>query len=290
MPEYEEEGTNEERGGVTVSCDGKTVRSTKKMKKYQGDALHIVSAQLAELGLTYGQRAVSGKSNEIPAVQELLAELDIRGCLVTADAMNCQVETAKEILKGKGDYLLCAKDNQETTKKMVEEYIKDEKYEEIRDKAESHEKNRGRDETRTAYTIPYAVMNIDGFLNQKWPKLTCIGAIHREVEMDGKKSDEWHFYISSRELTAKELVRRARMEWTVEVMHRFLDVQLGEDQCRVEDPNVQRNLNILRKLSLNFLKQFKKDTMSRKPISNIMFDCLLDPNCLMEIIPKNDPL
>ena len=137
MPAYEPEKENLGRKNLTVSVDGKSVRSTGKMRKYQGNALHIVSAQLAELGLTFAQQTVESKSNEIPAVQALLKELDIRGCLVTADAMNCQTDTAQIILKGKGDYLLCAKDNHEQTRKAVERHIKDEKNQDKITQAES---------------------------------------------------------------------------------------------------------------------------------------------------------
>ena len=87
--------------------------------------LHIVSAQLSEWGMTFAQRSVDEKRNEIPAVQELLNELELKGCMVVADALNCQKETAERILEKKGDYLLCAKDNQATLKKEIEEYVQD---------------------------------------------------------------------------------------------------------------------------------------------------------------------
>ena len=91
--------------GYTLSLDGKTVRSTGKKKSYTSP-LHIVSAHIAELGITFGQQTVYDKSNEIPAVRELLNLLKIEGCMVVADALNCQKETAKTIIEGKADYLL----------------------------------------------------------------------------------------------------------------------------------------------------------------------------------------
>lgn len=103
----------EEREGLTLAVDGKTVRSTDRKKGYQ-QPLHIISAQLSELGMTLASKSVDGKSNEIPAVQELLQQMDIAGCLVVADALNCQRETAKVIVSGKGDYLLSVKENQPT--------------------------------------------------------------------------------------------------------------------------------------------------------------------------------
>ena len=287
MPAYEPEGENQERENLTVSVDGKSVRSTGKMRKYNGNALHIVSAQLAEMGLTFAQQTADSKSNEIPAVQALLKELDIRGCLVTADAMNCQTETAKIILEGKGDYLLCAKGNHDRTMEAVKSRIEDERNKDKINQAETHESNRGRDETRTAYVIPFAVLNMEKLCNENWPELACIGAIHRVFETNGKKTDEWHYYISSRELTAEELLHAARMEWTVETMHWLLDVRFDEDKCRVEDTNVQRNLNMIRKMSLNLIRLFKERTQSKKAFSHIMLDCLLDPYHLMELIPEN---
>jgi hypothetical protein len=71
--------------GYTLSFDGKTIRSTLKMDSYD-HPLHIISAHLAELGITIGQRTVEGKSNEIPAMQDLLGLLSIEGCLIVADA------------------------------------------------------------------------------------------------------------------------------------------------------------------------------------------------------------
>jgi len=285
LPEYHEEEAeekNQERNNLTVSFDGKTVRSTEKMKAYKRP-LHIVSAQLAELGLTFGQKAVEGKSNEIPAVRELLKELDVRGCVVVADALNCQEETAKEILKGGADYLLCVKGNQKNTRQPIEEYLRDESHKAEIDIVTREEENRGRQEKRTAY----ATTNVAWFPGQKWPELACVGAIHREFEYGSKKTDEWHYYISSRKLTAEELLHRVRMEWSVESMHWILDVQFDEDNCRVEDDHVQRNLNILRKLAINLVKLFKEKEHLKKPLSHIMFDGLLDPSNLLKVISGN---
>ena len=108
--EAERQGAKKKRP-VTVSLDGKTVRSTARMSKYESP-LHIVSAYVSEIGVTLAQKSVDGKSNEIPAVQELIRTLEISGCMVVADALNCQIETAQAILDAGAEYILCAKDNQ----------------------------------------------------------------------------------------------------------------------------------------------------------------------------------
>ncbi len=235
---------------VTIAVDGKTIRSTVKQRN-SASPLHIVSAQLAELGLAYAQKTVAHKSNEIPAVQELLDELDIAGCMIVADALNCQKETAKSVVKGKGDYLLSVKDNQSNLKKDPAEYIQSKDLREKMDTASSFEKNRGRIETRTAY-----VTNDIEWLESGNGRtnLACIGAIHIETEMNKGRSEEWHYYISSRALKAEELLYHARLEWSVETVHWLMDVHFEEDFCRIENRNVQQNLNMARKIAIKYYK------------------------------------
>ena len=271
------------RENFTISLDGKTIRSTGKMKSYE-NPLHIVSAQISELGITFAQKTVSDKSNEIPAVQELIEQLEISGCMLVADALNCQKKTAEMIIKGKGDYLLCVKDNQETLKKDIETYIHDTVLQENMKKEVKIEKNRGRIEKRTAYVTE----NIEWLEGRKdWRGLKCIGAIHTEFEEQDKKTSEWHYYISSRNLTGEELLHHARMEWSVESMHWLLDVHFEEDYCRVENKNVQQNLNMLRKVAINIIKQYKERSESKRAISKIMFDCLLDPSFICSVMFEN---
>lgn len=283
LMKWAEKKLPEDRRGISVSLDGKTIRSTGKMDSYDSP-LHIVSAQLCELGITLASKSVDGKSNEIPAVQELLKKLDISGCMVVADALNCQKETAKTVVSGKGDYLLNVKNNQKTLKEEIVNYVQDPDLQKTMDTGIQKEKNRGRIETRTAF----ATNDITRLSSrQAWPGLCCIGAIHTEFEEKGRKTSEWHYYISSRKLTALELLHHARMEWTVESMHWLLDVHFDEDFCRVEDKTVQQNLNILRKFALSIIKTFKQKNASKRPLSNIMFDCLLDPFSLCALWREN---
>ena len=270
----------EEREGLTIALDGKTIRSTGKMESYDSP-LHIISAQLCELGITFASKSVEGKSNEIPAVQQLISELDIQGCLVVADALNCQRETAETIVQGKGDYLLNAKGNQATLESEIRDYVQDESLRKTMDSQRITEKSRDRIETRSAYTTS----DIEWlFGKEKWNNLRCIGAIKTEFERKGVKTEEWHYYISSRNLTASELLHHARMEWRVETMHWLLDVHYSEDYCRIVNQTIQKNLNMLRKFALSLIKHFKARTNSKKPLSHIMFSCLLNPKVICNIL------
>jgi predicted transposase YbfD/YdcC len=265
---------------LTLSFDGKTIRSTGKMDKYD-KPLHIVSAQIAELGITFGQQTVDGKSNEIPAVQNLLSLLKLEGCMVVADALNCQKETAKTIIERKADYLLSVKDNQATLKKDIEEYVQDDDLRETMDIFSTVERKSGRTEQRTAYSTT----DISWLYGKEgWVNLCCLGAVNTQFESKKGKSDEWHYYISSRQLTARDLLKHARLEWSVETMHWLLDVHFGEDFCRVEDKNIQQNLNMVRKISLNCIREYKTGNNIKRPFSKIMLDCLLEPKNILPII------
>jgi predicted transposase YbfD/YdcC len=265
---------------LTLSFDGKTICSTEKMDSYE-KPLHIVSAQLAELGITLGQKTVNEKSNEIPAVRELIQLLNIEGCVVAADALNCQKETARAIIAGKGEYVFHVKGNQGTLERDIAEYVQDEYLRNTMDVFKSSEKNSGRIEKRTGYTSS-DIQWLYG--KEEWAHMASIGAVHREFSSKKGDSDEWHYYISSLKLSAEELLTRVRSEWSVESMHWLLDVHLGEDFCRVEVENVQQNLNLVRKIALNSIKGYKGKNEIKRPISKIMFDCLLDCKNLLPIL------
>ena len=265
---------------MTISFDGKTIRSTGKMAKYNS-AMNIVSAHVSQLGITLAQRTVADGSNEIPAMRELLSLLEIKGCMVVADALHCQKETAAAVVNKNADYLLSVKDNQETLKQDIEDYVQDDDLRKDMDTASTVEKNNGRIEHRQAF-VTHEIAWLSG--QDQWPSLACIGAINRQITTAKGTSSEWHYYISSRKLTASELLKHARLEWSVEVMHWLLDIHFNEDSCRIQDENVQQVLNMVRKIALNCVRTYKQITKSKQPLSKIMFGCLLNCLCLLTIL------
>jgi predicted transposase YbfD/YdcC len=194
--------------------------------------------------------------------------------MVVADALNCQKETAKAVIEAKADYLLDVKDNHSGLKQDIEDYVQDDDLRKTMDTSSTLEKSRERIERRTAFTTH----DIDWMYDKElWSGISCIGAIRTQFTTAKGTSDEWHYYISSRKLTAEQLLNHARMEWSVETMHWLLDVHFCEDFCRVENKFVQQSLNIIRKIVLNSIKIYKEKSGDKHPFSKIMFDCLLDP-------------
>lgn len=107
--------------------------------------------------------------------------------------MNCQKKTAKAIIAGSADYLLCAKDNQETLKKDIEDYVQNEISQKSMDREYRTEKNRNRIEKRTAYITD----DIEWLPNKnEWEGLRCIGAVHTEFKINGVKTENWHYYTT----------------------------------------------------------------------------------------------
>ena len=99
--------------------------------------------------------------------------------------------------------------------------------------------------------------------------------------------EQWHYYISSKVLSAEELLYHARTEWSVESMHWLLDVHFDEDKCRIESKNIQQNLNMLHKVALNIVRIYKRETQSKLALNGIMFRALMNPHDLLPLLDKN---
>lgn len=208
--------------------------------------LHILTAVISESNLIIGSKECDTKISEPKALRELVEMIDISGAIIVADALHCKKKSAKKIIDECGDYLFVVKDNEPTLKSDIELYIQNEET----NKYSKTEKNGGRVEKRKAYVT----QAIDWLENKdKWKDLKTIGAIHTELSKGGHTTSEWHYYISSAELNAEELLKHARLEWAVESMHWLLDVHYQEDKTKVWDMNIQKTLNILlKKKSKNY--------------------------------------
>ena len=110
--------------GDIIAIDGKTLRGSCDDNSDKA-AVHMVSAWSTANSLVLGQEKTSEKSNEITAIPELLDVLELKGCIVSIDAMGCQTEIAKKIIKKKADYILALKGNQGNLHEDVNDFFKD---------------------------------------------------------------------------------------------------------------------------------------------------------------------
>jgi predicted transposase YbfD/YdcC len=252
-------------GGVEhIAIDGKTLRGSAASPL---GALHLVSAWATGMQLTLGQVAVDGKSNEITAIPQLLALLDLKGALVTIDAIGCQKAIAKQIVDGGGDYVLVAKGNQERLLADIQETVQralDGELEAgLTRQSTTMEKGHGRIEQR--HTV--IVTDLTGIRDLKlWPKLTTVGMCYRERTVGDKTSTEACYFIGSRRMGARRYAQALRNHWGIENnQHWQLDVSFHEDASRIGDRNGAANFALFRKLALNLLKQNpREESIARK--------------------------
>jgi len=241
-------------GGRLVSVDGKTIRGSGNCAH---KAYHVVSAWVGEQGLTLGQLQVGEKTNEITEVPKLLDLFDIKGDIVTADAMSCQKDIAEKIKSKGADYILSLKGNQPTMEAEVKAYFDDlpqnlEEACKVSSWTSPVEKNHGRIEKRTVTVAP-----ANWFEDKElWVGLNCFIRVCRAVTTNGKNTVFERFYISSLHKTPEEFCALIRGHWSIEnQLHWCLDVIFGEDASCARKDNSPLNLNVLRKTALRLLKQ-----------------------------------
>jgi predicted transposase YbfD/YdcC len=240
--------------GEVVALDGKALR--RAINAGESPKV-IVSAWAAGSGLVLGQRKVDEKSNEIKAVPELLRVLELSGCIVTLDAMGCQKQIAREIIEADADYVLALKGNQGVACQEVRSYLDEAIASERGELAHCQhvEKGHGRLEQRRYWQSA----NIQWFADRHlWEGLRTVGVVESVREIDGEKSTERRYYMSSLPLEVERFAKAVRSHWSIEnQLHWVLDVVFGEDQSRARNRHASENLATLRRWTLNLLKADK---------------------------------
>jgi predicted transposase YbfD/YdcC len=245
-------------GSRNVSIDGKAQRGTAK-KGEPHSFVHIVSAWAATHNLTLGQLKVDGKSNEITAIPQLLDMIDIEGTTITIDAMGCQTAIAEKIIDKGGDYVFALKGNQGNLSDEVENYFVQAEQIDFQGVAcgavGSKDCAHGRIEKREIYTTE----DID-WLPQKeeWKNLKSLIMVKSERIISEQTTIERRYYISSLPSDALRVANTIRGHWGIEnKVHWILDVAFREDEQNADAGNIAENMSMIRRISLNLLKQEK---------------------------------
>ena len=245
--------------GAVVAIDGKSLRRSRCAAEGLA-ALHIVSAFAADNGVVLGQVKTDAKSNEITAIPELLALLDVSGCLVTLDAMGCQKAIAAQIVDQGGDYLIAVKGNQPTLQEITEETVSWGMAEGIAEVGGSYaktvERRAGQQITREVWVMPAPDDLVD---LEAWTGLRSMVLARRTVVEAGEESIGQRRFISTCPGTAApRILHGVRRHWGIEnQLHWSLDVAFDEDHCRIRDQNAAQNMARLRHIALNLLKAEK---------------------------------
>ena len=256
-------------GADIIAIDGKTARRSFTTKDRKS-ALHTVSAWSCQHQLVLGQAAVDSKTNEITAIPELLTMLDIENSIITLDAMGCQQEIAKQIIKQKADYILALKGNHSGMQSELEAWWHKSEREGLTksnyDKYTEISSGHGRIETRTCQQL----LVDKSWLAKayRWSGLKSIIQVTAEVhdKSAGTDTTETRWYISSLDLNAEQALNAVRSHWQVESMHWMLDMNFREDESRIRKKQGPLVFNVMRKIAMALFKRdtTKSASMARK--------------------------
>jgi len=243
-------------GGQVIPIDGKTLRRSHDRSRGKA-AIHVVSAWASANKIVLGQVKTEEKSNEITAIPELLRLLEIKGCLVTIDAMGCQTEIAAQIIDQGGDYILALKGNQGTLYEDVKSFFQDPKLQEDREMALYEEQtvdgDHGRIETRR-YRCTSDIPWLDEL--GRWKGLQSICEVTSERQVADEVSSERRYFIASIPADPKRWTYGVRCHWGIEnELHWRLDVTFREDDCRVRTGHGPENFAMLRHIAMNLISR-----------------------------------
>lgn len=262
-----------------IAIDGKALRGVYDAKDPNA-SLILVSAWATDCSLLLGQIKTDVKSNEITAIPKLLDMIHIKNCLVSIDAIGCQVEIAKKITDLGGDYLFSLKGNQGNLIKDVELFFSDMISMDWKgfdyEYTESLEKGHGRIESRKVYLV-----QANESLRERWSKIQSLIMVISSRTIKGRETIETRYYISSSHMHVNEMALSIRRHWGIENgLHWSLDVGFREDRQVAQRTNLAENLAIIRRISFNHLKQEKsllsienkrlKAAMSTEFLENIL--------------------
>jgi len=235
-----------------ICIDGKTMRGSKYK---DAKAHHIVSAWSKDDGFCLGQKAVLEKSNEIAAIPELLDVINVKGQIVTIDAMGTQTAIVEKIKANKADYVLSVKENQKNLYDDIEKYLQDEDFKQgIKDSGgylKTVEKAHGQIEIREYYQTKDISWLVD---KKRWKGLKSIGMVEKSIQRGDLISVEKRYYISSLAEDITLFAKAVRQHWSVESMHWHLDVTFKEDNNTTSDKIAALNQNIIKKWCISMLK------------------------------------
>ena len=266
-----------------IAIDGKSSRHS-----FDGDGnmLHMISAFATEARIVLGQEKISDKSNEITAIPKMLDWLDVKGHIVTIDAMGCQYGIANQIVKKDGDYIFALKGNQGSLSEDVRLYFEDKKLKKTSSYIDN-DKGHGRLETRECRVTN----NIDWLkkIHDNWQTIKSIIEIKSTREIQGKVTKETRYYISSLDVSASKILAAIRSHWAIEnSLHWVLDMSFNEDYSRIRKENAPHVMAIFRHIALNLLQTAKKkeDSLKRQSIVGLRKLCGWDEKKLEMVIAQ----
>lgn len=228
-----------------VAIDGKALR-----RAYDRGRSHMppvmVTVWSAKTRLALANVLAPG-NNEAAGALHLIGLLQLKGCVVTADALHCHREMAKAIVERGGDYVLAVKNNQPGLLRDAKAAIAAAERQNAK-QATTADAAHGRKETRAAIVAPVR----DMAEKHNFPGLKAVARI---TSKRGRDKIVQRYFLLTQCYTPAHLLRIVREHWGIEnVLHWTLDVVFDEDQARSRKDHAPANLAVLRRLALNIAR------------------------------------
>ena len=242
----------------------------------------MVSAWASANNLVLAQRKTDTKSNEITAIPQLLAALELTGTVVTIDAIGCQKAIAQQIVTQQADYILAVKENQPSLLADIKDSFRMLVAGSIDEQVDC---GHGRVESRRCSVV--ADLSLLDHAAE-WTGLSSLVRIRAERyhKATGKTEHETRYYISSLKPDAAKLNAAIRQHWGIEnKLHWVLDVAFGEDLSRKRAGHAAENFSLLNRIALNLLKQ---DKTSRLGVHGKRLAAAWDHDYLLRLLSGAD--
>lgn len=240
-------------------------------------ALQTLNVYSNDYGMCLAQKSISEKTNEIPAAQEILRLMDLKGTIITADAMNCQKETAAVVMESGGDYVLALKGNQGLFHEEVKDFFDTGCMENLQKKEGCYRKTVEPEHGGVAVREYYITRDTDWYSEKElWKGLESFGMVHKRIKKkDGSQEEETRYYICSIGENMEEFERATRGHWGVENnLHWQLDFTFKDDKNTSMAKTGAKNLQSMKKIALSILNLVKSSY--KLSLKRIRYELSLD--------------
>ena len=264
-----------------MNIDGKTDNGSRRNENEIRDkvkALNILNVYSNNLGLCVASSMIDDKTNEITAIPDILDKIQVKGNIITWDALNTQKANIEKVIKLKGDYVVPVKQNQSNFYDDLKLYFNDKQLDIICAEGTKNTYFKHIEKSHSScITYEYfQTEDIQWYSDLKsWKGIKSFGAVKKTIVKNNNTSVEFRYYITSLYNDIETFCKAIRQHWSVEnKLHWHLDFTFKQDDNSTMNKNALFNLQILKKLCLAFFNDVKR--IYSRSLNRIRFGLSLD--------------
>ena len=247
-----------------MNIDGKTDNGSKRNEsevREKVKSLNVLNVYSNNLGMCVASQMIDDKTNEIPTIPKILDKINVKGNIITWDALNTQKNNIEKVIKLKGDYVVPVKQNQDNFYNDLVLYFDEKQLDIIRACGTKNAYSKTIEKSHSS-VITYEYFQTEDiswyFDLKNWKGVKSFGVVKKTISKGKNTTTEFRYYISSLYNDIETFSKAVRQHWSVEnKLHWHLDFTFKQDENSTMDKNALFNLQILKKLALAFLNDVK---------------------------------